>query len=179
MPEKKSILIIDDHPLFREGLKAIIERDSRFEVVGEAGNGREGLQMTKKLNPDMIIVDYPDILAPEIQGTLRDQENDKWAKLRGLSEMRHCLVLVGTQADAASYKKNWLHLDNFSEDKRKYGHVTAMIGLNQDPGGREKKLKMMRLNKLVVREEDFVSSEGIVVLQNLNRGQPYLSSFFP
>jgi len=128
--------------------------------------------------PDMIVVDYPDIMAAEIQGTLRDQENDKWAKLRGLSEMRHCLVLVGTQADAASYKKNWLHLDNFSEDKRKYGHVTAMIGLNQDPGGREKKLKMMRLNKLVVREEDFVSSEGIVVLQNLNRGQPYLSSFF-
>jgi len=128
--------------------------------------------------PDMIVVDYPDILAPEIQGTLRDQENDKWAKLRGLSEMRHCLVLVGTQADAASYKKNWLHLDNFSEDKRKYGHVTAMIGLNQDPGGREKKLKIMRFNKLVVREEDFTSSEGIVVLQNLNRGQPYLSSFF-
>jgi hypothetical protein len=36
----------------------------------------------------------------------------------------------------------------------------------------------MRLNKLVVREEDFINSEGIVVLQNLSRGQPYLSSFF-
>ncbi len=65
MSEKKSILIIDDHPLFREGLKVIIERDSHFEVVGEAGNGRQGLQLTKKLKPDMIIVD---ISLPDLSG---------------------------------------------------------------------------------------------------------------
>ena len=57
MSHKKTILIIDDHPLLREGLKAIIGRNRRFEVVGEAGNGRDGLQMVRELKPDLALVD--------------------------------------------------------------------------------------------------------------------------
>lgn len=57
MARTKGVLIIDDHPLFREGLKAIIGRDNRFNVIGEAGNGREGLEMAKQLKPDLVLVD--------------------------------------------------------------------------------------------------------------------------
>lgn len=57
MGKEKTILIIDDHPLFREGLKAIIGRKVHFNVVGEAGSGREGLQTAKRLKPDLVLVD--------------------------------------------------------------------------------------------------------------------------
>lgn len=57
MDHKKRIIIIDDHPLFREGLKSIIGRSTRYEVVGEAGNGRNGLQLAGKLKPDIALVD--------------------------------------------------------------------------------------------------------------------------
>ena len=73
MVRSKSILIVDDHPLFREGLKAIIGRDNRFEVVGEAGNGRDGLRMARKLKPDLILVDIslPDQSGIELTWQLR------------------------------------------------------------------------------------------------------------
>ena len=57
MAEQKRVIIIDDHPLFREGLKTIISRDDQFKVVGEAGSGHEGFGIAKKLKPDLVVVD--------------------------------------------------------------------------------------------------------------------------
>lgn len=71
--KKTGVLIIDDHPLFREGLKSIIGIDSRLEVVGEAGNAQEGLETARKNEPDLITVDLslPDRNGIELTSELR------------------------------------------------------------------------------------------------------------
>ena len=74
MNQKKRILIIDDHPLFREGIRTIIQGDGRYEVIGEAGNANQGLKLAKKLKPDLSLVD---ISLPDISGfdLIRDIKN--------------------------------------------------------------------------------------------------------
>ncbi|MGD8521043.1 MAG: response regulator transcription factor [Desulfobacterales bacterium] len=57
MVQKKTILIVDDHGLFRDGLRAIIERDATFEVVGEAGNGGDALKIVQEVKPDVALID--------------------------------------------------------------------------------------------------------------------------
>jgi len=51
------ILIADDHKLFREGLINLLAESPEIEVIGEAGNGKEAVKETKKLNPDIVIMD--------------------------------------------------------------------------------------------------------------------------
>lgn len=57
MLNPKKILIVDDHPLFREGLKSIINSAPCYRLTGEAGTATEGMQMTRILKPDLILID--------------------------------------------------------------------------------------------------------------------------
>jgi DNA-binding NarL/FixJ family response regulator len=55
--EKSRILIVDDHPLFREGLRQMIERNPELTVCGEAADAPEALQAIAGLKPDLVLVD--------------------------------------------------------------------------------------------------------------------------
>ena len=128
--------------------------------------------------PDVIVIDYADLLEADGKSTeFRHKQDSIWKGLRAMSQKRHALVLTATQADAASYTKGRLSLSNFSEDKRKYAHVTAMYGMNQDPEGREKKIGVLRINELVVREGEFSADREVTILQDLYTGRPFLESF--
>src|SRR5204863_2252649 len=57
VPDAKRIVIVDDHPLFRKGLEQLIHSDDAFADCGEAGNASEAMDVIRKLDPDLAIVD--------------------------------------------------------------------------------------------------------------------------
>jgi len=59
------ILLVDDHQMFREGLKAVLKSETDFQVVGEAENGRQAVELSRDLAPDVVIMD---ISMPEMSG---------------------------------------------------------------------------------------------------------------
>lgn len=60
------ILLVDDHSLFRSGLKALLSRQPDFEIVGEASDGLEGVKLAEQLKPDLVLLDLD---MPVMNGT--------------------------------------------------------------------------------------------------------------
>ena len=59
------ILLVDDHTLFRSGLKALLQRQPDFDIVGEAADGLEGVKLAEQLKPDVVLLD---IDMPQMNG---------------------------------------------------------------------------------------------------------------
>ena len=51
------ILLVDDHSLFRSGIRLLLQRNPEFEIVGEAADGLEGVKRAKQLKPDVVLMD--------------------------------------------------------------------------------------------------------------------------
>lgn len=168
-----------------ESFKKRLRKSAGFKIACYPNNTLTISEIKRRLDiwskqnwdPDIIIIDYADLLAGEkgYPKELRHVINEIWKNLRSLSQERRCLIVTATQTDAAAYEKELITLSNFSEDKRKYAHVTAMFGLNQTAD--EKLRGILRINELIIREDDFSVTNQVHVLQRLQIGRPVLASF--
>ncbi len=98
------ILLVDDHALVRAGLRALLEKITGVEIVGEAGNGREALSQIEQLHPELVLMD---IMMPELNGldaTARAISKFPDTRIIILSmNVTHEVVLQTLQAGASGY----------------------------------------------------------------------------
>jgi DNA-binding NarL/FixJ family response regulator len=59
------ILVVDDHPIVRQGLKTLLEGHSGWQVIGEASDGAEALEKAREMNPDVMVLD---VTMPRMNG---------------------------------------------------------------------------------------------------------------
>lgn len=90
--KKIRVLIVDDHTLVRDGVRALLALVADVEVVGESANGREALEKTRELSPDVVLMD----LAMPVMGGLE-------ATRRIRREFPEVKVLALTQYDDSEY----------------------------------------------------------------------------
>ena len=90
MPDSIHILIVDDHAVVRKGLAMVLRLEPDLEVVGEAENGRVGLESAKSLNPDIVLVD---LVMPEMDG------QEMALALRKSNPNIKIMMLTGTEVD--------------------------------------------------------------------------------
>ena len=83
------VLIADDHRLFAEALEAILAADERIEVVGQAGDGSEAVELARTLGPDIVLMD---VSMPVLDGFEATRE------IRAASEDTHVLMLTGSNS---------------------------------------------------------------------------------
>ena len=98
------VLVVDDFPLVREGLTASLEVDPGIEVVGEASDGEEGLQMAREMRPDVILTDMrmPGLGGPVLLTRIREELPDTRVLVVTASEKAETL-LEAVSAGAAGY----------------------------------------------------------------------------
>ncbi len=85
-----TILLADDHPLVRRGLRNLLESEAGFSVIGEAENGLQAVQLAEKLHPDVIVLD---LMMPNLNGM------EVLKQVRRRQPRTHMVVLTMQSAD--------------------------------------------------------------------------------
>lgn len=85
-----SVLIVDDHPIVRQGLRTLLELQDDLLVVGEAVNGKAALELTARLKPDIVLLD---LVMPQIDGV------EATARIKAICPKARVIILTSFGED--------------------------------------------------------------------------------
>jgi DNA-binding NarL/FixJ family response regulator len=97
------IIIVDDHPVFRQGLRDVLETDSRLEVVGEAATGEVAMQIIPDLEPDTVLMDVnlPDIMGLQVTRKIKARMPEiKFIVVTGYDDIEQAFHAIRAGASA-------------------------------------------------------------------------------
>ena len=117
------VVVVDDHPFFRDGLSRGLINSGRIEMVGEAENGRDGLDVITAERPDVAVVDYqmPDLDGLQLlSAIIRDGIPTKVLMLSAIVDAS--IVYAAVEAGAAGY---------LSKDARRQEIIDAVLAVNR------------------------------------------------
>ena len=98
------ILLVDDQPLFREGLRTVLSLHSDFEVVGEAANGSEAIRLSRSLLPSVVLMDLQMPILDGVSATRRLHEEQPSCRVIVLTTFDDDeMVFDGLRAGAVGY----------------------------------------------------------------------------
>ena len=122
--------------------------------------------------PDIVIVDYADILKASIRGEYRHQIDHIWKGLRKIAQDRDVLVVSASQATRGALKRD-AKMGDIAEDVRKLGHVSKLVAINQSEEDREN--QGIRIQLLAERDGPCTTAQAYV-LYCYEIGKPCLDS---
>jgi DNA-binding NarL/FixJ family response regulator len=156
------VIVADDHPVVRDGLRAMLETQPDIEVVGEATDGTEALAMVRSLRPDLVLMD---LQMPELDGATATR------RIRAEFENVHVLVLTTFDTDADISRAveagatGYLLKDARRDELFQAVRVAARGESVLSPGVASRVLTRMR-----APAEEALSSREIDVLEAVARG---------
>lgn len=166
MSEIIRVLLVDDHTLFRSGIKSLLQRNSDFEVVGEAGDGLEGIKRARSLKPDVALIDLhmPGVSGLEAVKAIAEEMPDVRVLMLTVSEDAQDLI-DALRAGASGYLLKNIETDTLIDAIRRAAKGESIVSQQMTAkliqGVRKQSSTdpaVMERDKFSPRERDIMSS---------------------
>lgn len=164
--ETINVLLVDDHTLFRSGIRSLLQRYPDFNVVGEASDGVEGVKRAKQLQPDVVLLDLnmPGMSGLETLQLLLQDRPQMAVVLLTVSEEAEDLK-AALQAGARGYLVKNIDADYLVRAIRRAAAgepvlaeaMTSKLVSHLQGGGAAQKAAVSEMDKLTPREKDILA----------------------
>lgn len=164
MTERIRVLLVDDHALFRGGVKALLQRYAEFEVVDETGDGLEGIKRARSLKPDVVLLDLhmPGISGLEALKAIKEEIPGTRVLMLTVSEDAQGL-LEALRAGASGYLVKNIEMDALLDAVRRAARGDSVVSPQMTAKLVQGVREQPRFSQVVIERDRFSRRERDVL----------------